>query len=407
MSEKLTDIRIKNLAAESKQFELSDSQVLGLRIRVSFGGTKAFYFMYRIGEKKRRIKLGTYPEISVKEAREKARYASKKVAEGKDPQAEKQAQRLNYDQELFGGIVELHISMHVDANTKPRSASETKRILRKKFVPIWRRLHISQIDKKMVLEALDEILERDGPSAANHAFSAIRKFFNWCIERDYLRHSPCQGLKKPAKNQERERTLDDHELASVWKATSDIGYPFGHYVKLLILTGQRRSEVAGLRWSELDLDQSFWEQSTNKSDRLHLVPLSRQAKKVILSIPKVHKELLFPARGGSNPISGFSKWKKRFDQICGVSDWTLQDLRRTLATKMDKLKVPLVVSELTLNHSSKSLSGVARVYHRHDYWEEKCEAMQNFADKLDLIVSAAQSKAGLGTATSEQQPMLI
>ena len=407
MSERLTDIKIKSLAAGSKQFELSDSQVPGLRIRVSSGGTKAFYFMYRIGEKKRRIKLGMYPDLSVKEAREKARYASKTVSEGKDPQAEKQAQRLNYDQELFGGVVEHHISMHVDVNTKPRSASETKRILRKKFVPIWQRLHISHIDKKMVLEALDEILERDGTSAANHAFSAIRKFFNWCVERDYLKYSPCQGLKKPAKDQDRKRTLDDHELASVWKATSDIGYPFGHYVKLLVLTGQRRSEVAGLRWSELNLNQSFWEQATNKSDRLHLIPLSRQAIQVIHSIPRVHEELLFPARGGSNPISGFSKWKKKFDQISGVSDWTLQDLRRTLATKMGELKVPLVVSELALNHSSKSLSGVAGVYHRYEYADEKREAMQNFADELDLIVSRAQSKAALGAATSEQQPMLV
>jgi integrase len=393
MSEQFTEIGLKNLSAKSKQFDVSDGQVPGFGMRVSPGGTKTFHVFYRMGKKKRRMTIGRYPDLSLKNARTSARAALKQVAEGKDPQAEKQARRDDYELELFREVVDDYIRKHVEKNTKPRSAAETKRILLKKFVPKWGRLLVSGIDKKMVLATLDEIRDGDGPSAANHAFSAVRHFFNWCIERDHLKHSPCGGLKTPAPKSERKRVLNDWELAAVWAASEEMGYFFGHFVQLLILTGQRRTEVAALRWSDLDLEKCVWTQSFNKSDRLHYVPLSRQAVKIIEAIPRVHNDLVFPARGNRSSISGFSKCKKRLDEICGVADWQLNDLRRTCASMLAEMKVPVQVVELTLNHNSKSLGGVAGIYNRYKYLSEKCAALQDFADRVEGIVGEREVNA--------------
>ena len=291
----LTDVRIKSLLPIQSQYDVSDSQIPGFGMRISPGGTKTFHLYYRLGKTKRRVTLGRYPDVPLKDARALARQALSRIAEGQDPQTEKQTKRQTHDQELFRKIVDGYIKTHVDRNTKPRSAAETKRILLNKFLPIWGRLHVSSIDKKMVLHAIDEILDRDGPSAANHAFSAVRHFFNWCVERDHLKHSPCAGLKKPATGSDRDRVLSEQELSAIWLASDAMDYPFGQFVQLLMLTAQRRSEVAAMRWSDIDLEKCVWTQKSNKSDRLHFIPLSKQAVALLRALPRTHDEFVFPA----------------------------------------------------------------------------------------------------------------
>ena len=248
----------------------------------------------------------------------------------------------------------------------------------------------------MIQSELNEIAANSGPSAANHAFAVIRKLFNSCVEQGYIDHPPCLGMKKPSKTVERTRVLSDAELAAIWLATDTMGFPFGTHVKLLISTAQRRNEVSALCWADLDLEHRMWTQpaASNKSGRTHIVPLSNLALETIRSLRRVHDQLVFPARGKDNPVSGYSKWKRKLDEISGVTGWTLHDLRRTAATGMAQLKVPVHIIELVLNHRAKSLSGVAGIYNRHEYLDEQRDAVELWARHVENLVLKAQNSAG-------------
>jgi integrase len=219
---------------------------------------------------------------------------------------------------------------------------------------------------------LDDTVEQGLPSAANHALSAIRKFFNWCVERGMLETSPCQGIKKPANNNARERVLDIDELAAVWKGASLVGYPFGPIVQLLILTAQRRNEVAQMQWSQIDLNAATWSlpSELTKNKRPHVVPLAPQSLALLKSLPRFTSDYVFPARGEHPAFAHFSRGKVRLDALAGVSEWTLHDLRRTTATHMAQLGVAPHVIERLLNHISGTFGGVAGVYNRFQYLDE-------------------------------------
>ena len=384
----LTDVSVRALVPKSDQYEVFDRSVPGLGIRVSSGGTKAFVLLYRIGGRPRRLTLGRYPVIGLKDARQRASAALSEVANGIDPQTRKKEERQNYQAALFPAVASSFIENY--AKRKTTSWAEAERIICKEFNPRWGKLRLQDVTKQHVHKLLDELGEMNGPSAANHAFAVIRKFFNWCVERGELAHSPCVGLKSPFKNVSRDRVLSDDELVRIWLAAETMSYPFGPYIKLLILTAQRRNEVAKLRWEHLDLGKQLWSQpaAANKSKRAHIVPLSALAAEIIEQIPRVNQSYVFPARGSNRPISGFSKWKAQLERLSKTENWTIHDLRRTATTGMASLKVPYNVADLILNHRSAALSGVAGVYNRHEYIEERREGLETWANHVTAQVNA-------------------
>ena len=224
---------------------------------------------------------------------------------------------------------------------KNRTWQESERLLKLYFVKVWRKRDVRQIKKADVTNVIDGIVARGNPTTANRAFAQIRRLFNWAVERDYIESSPCQGLKAPAKSNSRDRVLTDREIESIWNAAGEMGYPFGTVVKLLFLSGQRLNEVASMRWEDLNLEDGVWKlpAELNKSKREHVVPLTPQAVSILKSIPCTHEQLVFPARGRNNPISGFSKWKCKLDSLAGTSDWRLHDIRRTVSTGLARLGV--------------------------------------------------------------------
>ena len=144
-----------------------------------------------------------------------------------------------------------------------------------------------------------------------------------------------------------------------------------------------------MRWDELDLEKGKWNiaRDRTKSDRKHSVPLSPQALEIIQSIPKTNDNFVFPARGGDKPVSGFSKWKKKIDQLSSTSGWTVHDLRRTAATELAGLKVQPHVIERLLNHSTGILGGAAGRYNRFSYLDEMREALDLWADTVGEITN--------------------
>lgn len=384
MNKKISsDLQISKLKPTIAQYEVRDSKISGLTLRVSPKGKKTFYYNYRFSRQKHRRVIGEHPYVTLSQARDEAHRLKAALVAGHDPK-QKSRQAYTANDKLYAKVAAEYIERY--AKKRTRSWKETERILIRQIAPYFPELSVDHLSRKAIKSVLSDIEEKKGPSAANHAFAAIRHLLHWCIDQDYLEHSPCAGMKAPAKKQKRQHVLSDDDLAAILKASAQLGYPHEQYLKLLVLTAQRRSEVAHLKWEHINLNEQTWTQpaDSNKSRRVHVVPLSDEAIDVIKSLPSYHgSEYVFPARGRvDRPMSGFNKWKKKLDELSGVKGWTLHDLRRTAATGMARLGCDPHVIELVLNHSSVATNGVAGVYNTYRYLEEKRKALNQWAAQL-------------------------
>jgi len=207
-------------------------------------------------------------------------------------------------------------------------------------------------------------------------------------------HHPIDRLKPPGKEIARDRILSDGELAALWKNAAGLGYPFGPAIQLLILTAQRRGEIATMRWSDVNLDRATWTvpAAIAKNGRVHEVPLSEPALEILTALPRfVGADLVFTTTG-TTPISGFGRLKERLDAAMGFSDWRFHDLRRTAASGMARIGIAPHVIEKVLNHQSGVISGVAAVYNRHGYEAEKREALERWKGYVQTLVTRDYSR---------------
>jgi len=389
---KLSTLKIEKAPPPSSgRSELWDSQTRGLGIRITPSGTKTWVMMYRLDGKQRRLTLGRYPDLSLADARAEAAKHLTTIAKGTDPvelleiqkrgRIEKRSNRLDHVSEEF-------IARY--AKPKNRSWKETQRILNREVIPHWGKRLVADITRRDVITLIDDIFDR-APFMANRTLSAIRRFFNWCVERDMLALNPAAGIKPPAVEKSRDRVLSDEEVKVFWTACDALGWPFGPAFKLMLVTGQRRYEVAGMRWDDLDTESALWTLSRvqTKSDRLHEVPLSSLALEIIESLPRTG-EYVFTTNGKTH-ISGFSKAKRKFDEASKLTDWRLHDLRRTVASGMARIGVAPHVIEKVLNHGGGQISGVAAIYNRHGYANEKSGALDAWSETLAQIMGAPDS----------------
>lgn len=373
----LNDVMIRKLAPpESGVRQVPDGKVPGFGVRVTANGVKSFYLSYRFDGRTRRINLGRYPVVSLQKARNKALAALIEISEGQDPRKEDEAPTPSVQD--FTGAADRFVQTHCFRHNRPSTAAETARLLSTYFIPVWGNRPVDELTKADVLKAIEPILERGAPSAARHAFAAIRKFFNWAVEQGLIEDSPCRTLKAPGKHQSRDRVLNRTELANVWQASEDQGDTFGTIVRLLILTAQRRGEVCGMQWQEIDFGQRLWTipGERTKNGKTHAVPLPDTAIEILTALPRFNSQYVFPARGKMNqPYTGYSKGKRALNAAVGVDDWTLHDLRRTAATGMAQLGVEPHVVECILNHSTGTFGGVAGVYNRYRYLDQMRDAL--------------------------------
>lgn len=383
-----TTREVERLTVErGKQTDFFHASERGLGLRASYGGRKTYFVRYRLEGRQRRASIGSHPYITLEEARRLCRALLADVAKGNDPAAE----RLKRGSSNVSLIFEDAVADYIEKYAKPkrRSWDQAEATLTRNFLGPWGKLSVRSIDKGMVREVLEGLVEAGTPSAANQAFATVRSFFRWAVETDRCSSSPCTHLRMPARERPRSRVLRDHEIRSVWQAADRLGGPYCSIIKLLFLTGQRRTEVAGLRRTELDLDAKLWTLPAwrNKSSREHQLPLTPKAIDVIRELPDLG-ELLFPARGREDrSVSGFSKWKKRLDELSGISGWVLHDIRRTVATRLASQGTALHIIRRIQNHSD-AIPGVSRVYNQYSYLPEVEEALNTWQSKLLTLVSA-------------------
>ena len=344
-------------------------------------GRKTWVVMYRHGGRLRRLTLGTYPALSLSTARESAKNALADSAGGRDPAAEKRAERKA---DSFGELAERYIERY--AKRRKRSWKEDRRALDRDLLPRFRNRKAADIKRREIIDALEAIRARGAPILANRTLEIVRRIFNWGIKQDYVAVNPAAGIERPSEEKQRDRVLRDDELRALWKALDQEPLRVAARFKLQLLTAQRSGEVRNMRWADVDTPSGWWTipAQFSKDRRAHRVPLTPQAIDMIEGIEhEDSQEWVFPSPTTEGPIRSNAKHLARIRERCDV-DFVPHDLRRTAASR---LTGDLTISRLTvakiLNHVE---SGVTAVYDRHSYDREKREALEAWARRLAGIV---------------------
>ena len=379
---KLTARIVESMAASGKRTQIFDTEQRGLCLRISESGEKSFSVCYKHTGRMKRLTLGKFPELSLADARSRAREALNKVANGVDPQQHKKIERLA---DTFDELVDTFLEKYAD---KKRSGREDRRILKKYLVPELRHVRAKDVMRAQIRVILDAIA-KDAPIMANRVLASVRKMYNWAIGQDLVEHNPCFKLPAPSKERRRDRVLSSDELKKVWIAfDNDKSSVISDAFKMRLLTAQRGGEVSTMCWGDIDLNARWWtipvERSKNKLP--HRVWLSTPA----MSILKRRKEAdgespwVFPGRRKGQPIVETKRVLESIRTASGVKEWRGHDLRRTAASNMTGMGIPCFIVGRVLNHAE---SGVTAVYDRHSYDAEKKDALDKWAAKLMRVVS--------------------
>ena len=386
------------------QIEYYDRRLPSFGVRLSYHGTKSWFVMTRLDGKLVRVTLGKHPALSLANAREEARRVVNLAAAGKDPRKIRaQAKQARHEERrnTFDVCADEFLQKHAERRLRPSTQREYRRILKGEDTRAWRNRPVSEISKRDVLDVIEGIDGRGSPGASKRALVYLRKFFNWCAERDIIATPPTDRIRAPHPEVKRDRVLDEEELRYLLRAIEAERSLFGSLLRILLLTGQRRSEVAGLVWSELhdlETEDALWEipGHRTKNKKSHLVPLSPTVRKILVSIPR--EGILAFTTTGETPVSGFGKTKARIDARIAtmraddglepIPPWTLHDLRRTMVTVMnEKLRIAPHLVEAVVNHlSGIAKAGVAGVYNRALYLEERRRALNCWADYLARLL---------------------
>jgi integrase len=371
-TQKITVSAMKKLAQEGGWLWDTDCAGFGARRQTR---DVHFYLRYRLGGRQHMRRIGRLGSPWTPDtARQVARIGLGEVAAGKHPTFG----TAKPEGETFGDLVPRFLDRK-RAELRPKTFAELSRHLTLHAAPLHG-LRLGEIDKRTIAKRLDEIETGSGGISRNRVRVSLSAFWNWANRQALAEGNPVRGTDT-VKERRRDRVLSDPELAQVWHALpSD---PFGDILRLLILTGQRRNEIALLEWSEVDLAKALIRlpAARTKNAHPHEVPLSGMAKSILEG-----RE----AAGGS-VFGRFTSWttaKAALDLRCAIAPWTIHDLRRTAATGFGNLRVPPHVIETILNHRSGHKAGVAGTYNRSAYPEEVREALARWADHVASITSA-------------------
>ncbi|MAQ81705.1 MAG: integrase [Maritimibacter sp.] len=383
MTQKLTTKFIETRKPEpDKRVDYRDKVVPGLVLRVNKSGTKTFSFHKRINGKMKRLTIGQFGPFSLSEARDRARQIHYEVETGRF----EQNTGIEFEAKLtLGDVIPDYIEKYAKVHNRDHERKEAQLA---KFSTLHEK-RIDEIKRADVVKACD-IIQKSAPIGVNRALAHLKHLMSWSVERGIIDASPIAGMKPPSKEKPRERVLSNDELSVLWAACDDEGYPFGDCMKLLMLSGQRRAEVAEMRWSEIDLENRLWSLPSQraKNGRQHTVPIADAMLDVLRRVPRfLNSDFVFTTKG-TTPISGFGRLKKRLDKSFHVdaAPWTPHDLRRTMSTNMAQLGVPQPVTEALLNHKTGVVSGVAAIYNVYSYADEKREALGAWSQHVMKLI---------------------
>ena len=389
-----------------KRREMADPALSGLYLVIQPSGAKSWALRYRFGGKPAKLTLGRWPLMGLAEARAAASEAIDKIERGKNPAIEKKetkAAKLEAqlsERDKIKTLVEQFGKRHLSTL---KSGETVKRELHRHVVAVWGERDIRDIAKRDVIDLLDGIADSGRVVTANRVRAYLGKFLNWAVERDILPMSPATGVKPVAKETSRDRVLTDDEIRWLWAACEELGQPWGPLGQILLLTGQRLNEVAQITEGEIQGDLWHLPADRTKNGRAHDVPLSDAVQAVLGAVERIEgKPGFIFTTTGTTPVSGFFKARTHLaeamerlaaeerGEAVEIPRWTFHDLRRTAATGMARLSIPVRVTEAVLNHVSGTGGGIVAVYQRHDYADEKRHALASWAR---FVLTLVEGKA--------------
>lgn len=429
MAKTLTAKAVEAARPRDARYEIPDARIAGLFLVVQPSGSKSWAWRYRLNGKPKKMTIGPVlaersedrsPQIgnahTLSEARTAAGRAAQVLAEGGDPAALKhadtQASRAGTD--TVDHALDEYLRLYVTKENRDNTISSVTSFVNLHIRPAWASKKLKAIVAKDVRDLIRKVSvpvdmngrTRGGPVAAQRGHAVLSKFFGWCVKEGMIAVSPVTSTAAPSSPEARDRVLTDREIVQVWQAAERMGAPFGPMLQLLLLTGQRREEVAAMRWreiEELDGPAPVWmiPAGRAKNGKPHAVPLSPEAVALLSALPRMtdphtgkDSEYAFTTTGRA-PVSGYSKAKARIDREIAtaagdggdpVPAWRLHDIRRTVASGMARLGQPVHIVEAVLNHKSGSISGVAAVYIRHEFVDEKRTALSAWARSVTALI---------------------
>lgn len=410
MRKRLSDSMIANLPTpKERRLEVCDTLLPGLMLRVTTKGKKTFSVTYKVvgegGESKTgrpltgqayRQTLDRFPRINTAKAREQARPILAAASEGRNPQQERYEEQRERRLNTVTAVARRFIDQ---AKLTVASWHRVERTLEMHVLPVIGDRPIRDIKRDDIHALLDKLVKANQLGAAAGVQKHVRGLFEFALDRDLVDKNPAKKLKRPElkPTKKARRNLDDAELRAVWIAAGTLGYPFGSWVKLLILTGQRSSDWRKAQWPEIDFEKRLLEipASRYKSDRDQIVPLVDEAWEIVNDLPKQAGDYLFSTRGGRVPIGGFSKAKKKLDGLAlevlqrdnpdaTLQHYTFHDFRSTHKTRLAALGIIQEHRNAVHGHVQK---GMDAIYNKHDYADVKREALAAYAQHLMGIVN--------------------
>jgi integrase len=370
--------------------EYWDGTISGFGLRVTDRGRMTWVLLYRHEGRKRRYTLGTYPALSLADAREAADEALVAVAKGRDPATEKKAARVA---ETFGELFDQYLENY--AKPRKKSWKEDERAFKRDLLPRFRHRKAVSITRKELRDLLRDIVNRGAPVLANRTMEMVRRMYHWALEEEILEVNPFTAMKPPGEERRRDRVLSDEEIKQVWQALDGEPARIAARFRLQLLTGQRPGEVRQMRWSDVDAESGWWiiPNELTKNGRAHRVPLTHSA---IAILEELHRNghdnspWVFPSPARSGPVRSNTKPTASIRKSSTV-DFRPHDLRRTVATNITGLGFSRFLIGRLLNHVDQSVTGV---YDLYQYDREKQQMLVTWERQLDLILLGRKDEDG-------------
>lgn len=378
---------VKNAKPREKRYELAYAGLPGFYLSVMPTKHKSFIYRYRFGGRTRRLTCGICPQTSLEQAIKVAKAAIGEIALGIDPAARKAASRKPSVESgeiptTIAQLVEKFLAQHVSRKLAPSTARAYERYFTKNVLSAWKQRPLDTIKRRDVRALLDGIADKN-PVLVNRVQAALASMYSWAVDKEFVETNPLTKLKKLTEEHPRTRALSDAELKLVLDAIDRLPRMLADYTRLLLLSLQRRNEVAHMQWSEVDLEARTWTIPGDraKNGREHRLPLSGAAV-ALLSARKQDGEGPYVFGRGD----WFTRLKKEIDRLMteanggeAIPHWTLHDLRRSGASVMPRLGVSLPVTERILNHVSGSFRGIVGTYQTYRYEDEMRDALERWA----------------------------
>lgn len=410
--QRLTDLKVEHAKAPAKgRVEYFDDNPTGLALRVTETGAKSWSLLYRLDGKSVRETLGKYPAVKLAAARDAAKEKLGLVAKGKDPRLEaarERAAQAKQDAETFSALATTYKD---EVLSGLRSGAEMWAAIERDLNPFWRDIPVRDISRAMVLTRLREIARPeggDGPQrihARNRRAALIRAMFNFALDNDLVDRNPAARVKM-LEETSRDRVLTDAEIVEIWQAAGKLAQPTGPLVRMLLLTGQRRSEISDLAWSEVDEAEKLLliPAERMKAGLAHEIPLPAAALALLDEVQKFEPPRTYvfasPHRKDA-AVNSFSQIKSDLDRLIlearqemdpeavAMPSWRFHDLRRTMRSGLARFGISPDIAERVLSHLP---AGVQAVYDRHQYREQKRQAIAAWCNHVAALLDPSAGK---------------